>query len=316
MMDFLYAILGLVILVLAGDVLVRGAVNSSLRLGVPALIVSLTVVAVGTSAPELLVAVQAVLEDAPGIALGNVVGSNIANVLLVLGIPALLAGLNTGACDSRDSYLQMIFGTVLFMVFAFMAPMNWLHGLALLILYAGVMAHAVMVGSRHKKANDLKLLEAEIDEVDPHMPWWKIFLYLALGLVGLPMGADMLVEGATNIARDYRISETVIGLTLVAVGTSLPELATTIAAAFRRQADVALGNVIGSNMANSLGIIGVAALFGDIPVTNGLLSFDIWVMLGAAVLLAPFVLTRMNMGRLWGGLFTGLYVAYVVIVLM
>ena len=136
-----------------------------------------------------------------------------------------------------------------------------------------------------------------------------------LGLVGLPLGANLLVEGATNIARNFGISETVIGLTLVAIGTSLPELATTVMAALRRQADVALGNVIGSNMFNLLGIIGVASLVGNIPVADGILTFDLWIMLATSLFLVPFVYYRWVFGRVTGLVFSALYILYVVSVL-
>ena len=136
-----------------------------------------------------------------------------------------------------------------------------------------------------------------------------------LGLIGLPLGANLLVDGATSIARTYGLSETVIGLTLVAIGTSLPELATTVMAALRRQADVALGNVIGSNMFNLLGIIGVASLVGPIPVESTFLTFDLWIMLGASLLLLSFVFFQQDITRVWGVVLTALYLAYIVIIL-
>jgi cation:H+ antiporter len=147
------------------------------------------------------------------------------------------------------------------------------------------------------------------------MPWWKILTFLLLGLVGLPLGADLLVDNASKIARMYGISETVIGLTLVALGTSLPELATTVMAALRRQADVALGNVIGSNMFNLLAIIGIASLVGPIPVDAQFLSFDLWVMLGASLLIVPFVFLRQDITRAWGVGLTAAYLGYVFVVL-
>ncbi|MDP5346789.1 MAG: sodium:calcium antiporter, partial [Paracoccaceae bacterium] len=146
---------------------------------------------------------------------------------------------------------------------------------------------------------------------DPDMPWWKIVMFLVLGLIGLPLGADILVDSATVIARTFGISETVIGLTLVAVGTSMPELATTVMAAIRRQADVALGNVIGSNLFNLLAIIGVAALVAPIPVDSQFLTYDLWVMLAASLLLIPFVYLRQNIGRVWGIVLILFYVTYV-----
>lgn len=313
-MDWLYTAVGLVILLLAGDSLVKGAVNLSLRLAVPALIVSLTVVAFGTSAPELLIAIQAIFDDVPGLALGNVVGSNAANVLLVLGVPALLATMHTSECDTRSSYLQMISATALFIVMCFIGPFIWITGLILLAALAAMLTHAARAANKHRKANADD--EEEVEGADPNLGWPKIALFLALGIIGLPLGAKLLVDGATNIALTFGISETVIGLTLVAIGTSLPELATTVMAALRRQADVALGNVIGSNMFNLLGIMGVASLVGTIPVDPQFLTFDLWIMLLASLMLIPFVFFKMDINRIWGVALSALYVAYLVIVLV
>jgi cation:H+ antiporter len=312
-MEFLVAALGLGILLLAGDALVRGAVNLSLRLGVPALLVSLTIVAFGTSAPELLIAIQAVLEDAPGIALGNVVGSNTANVLLVLGVPAVIAGIDTHKTDVRRSYWMMLAGSALFILLAFLGPFHIWHALVLLAALAGVLGWQARSAIAHHRAGEEDELD-EIEGVDPKMRGWKIALYLVVGLVGLPLGADLLVGSSTEIARMFGISETVIGLTLVAIGTSLPELATSVAAAFRKQADVALGNVVGSNMFNLLAIIGIASFFGEIPVAREFLVFDLWVMLAASVVLAPFVLRGRRMSKRWGAAFLALYAAYLVAV--
>lgn len=319
--EFLLAGLGLVILLLAGDTLVRGAVNLSLRLGIPALIVSLTIVAFGTSAPELLIAIKAILDGVPGLALGNVVGSNTANILLVLGVPALIAGLDTRECNTRRNFQIMIAATILFIVLAFLGPITWWHGLILLAALAMMLGEAFLSARSHKRngapAADAAL-EADLEDVegaDPDMPWWKIGLYLVLGLVGLPLGADLLVESSVIIARSYGVSETAIGLTLVAAGTSLPELATTVMAALRRHAEVALGNVIGSNIFNLLAIIGVASMVGPIPVEPGILKFDLWVMLAASLLLIPFVYMRWIFGRAVGIGLTALYVVYIIGVL-
>ena len=314
--DWTFTVVGLVLLLLAGDSLVKGAVNLSLRLGVPALIVSLTVVAFGTSAPELLISIEAILGGVPDLALGNVVGSNTANVLLVLGVPALLAVMHTSACDTRSSYLQMLAGTVLFIALAYRGAFDWIAGLILLSALAAMLIHAAMSANRHRKAckgepDDLDDLEG----ADPDLPWVKIILFLVLGMIGLPLGATLLVDGASNIAASYGVSKAVIGLTLVAVGTSLPELATTVMAALRRQADVALGNVIGSNMFNLLGIIGVASLVGPIPVSANFYAFDFWVMLGASLILIPFVFLKFDLNRVWGVALTALYATYILMVL-
>ncbi|PWE32563.1 sodium:proton exchanger [Maritimibacter sp. 55A14] len=314
-MEIFYLVLGLVILLLAGDALVRGAVNLSLRVGIPALIVSLTVVAFGTSAPELLISVNAVLKNVPGLALGNVVGSNTANVLLVLGIPALLSGIYMSDCDSKRSYLMMLAASLLFIGLCFFGPLHWLHGLILLAALALMLGENFFAARKHRADSRAAAAEAAdveiLEEADPHMPGWRIGLFLVLGLVGLPLGADILVDNAEIIARRFGVSDTVIGLTIVALGTSLPELATTVMAGFRRQADVALGNVIGSNMFNLLGIIGVAALFGKIPVDESFLRFDLWVMLGASLILVPFVMYCRNITRAWGAALTAAYIVYV-----
>jgi cation:H+ antiporter len=305
--------LGLVILLLAGDALVKGAVNLSLRLGVPALIVSLTIVAFGTSAPELLISVQAVIDGVPGLALGNVVGSNTANILLVLGIPALLATMHTSECNTRKTYNFMILASLLFIALAFRGLFDWVAGVVLLSALGLVLADAFRDAHLHRNA--CKADEGEPEGADPDMPFWRIIVFLVLGLVGLPLGASILVDNATLIAQSYGISDTVIGLTLVAVGTSLPELATTVMAALRRQADVALGNVIGSNMFNLLAIIGIASLVGPIAVDPEFLRFDLWVMLGASILLAPFVYMGLNITRGWGIALTACYLGYLLLLL-
>ena len=304
-MEWLLLVAGLVILLFAGDALVKGAVNLALRLGVPALIVSLTVVAFGTSAPELLVSIQSVLDGVPGLALGNVVGSNTANVLLVLGVPALIAPLVTAGEDTRASYLQMLGATGLFIALCFLGTITWISGLVLLAGLAAMLVWSFLQ-ARRARADAV-----ELEGADPSLSKVRIALFLLVGLVGLPLGAQLLIRGATEIARDFGLSESVIGLTLVAVGTSLPELATTVVAAWKRQADVALGNVIGSNMFNLLGIIGIAALVGPIPVDPQFLSFDLWIMAAAAAVLVPFVFLGWTISRGWGLALTAAYAAYV-----
>ncbi|MEO0772902.1 MAG: calcium/sodium antiporter [Pseudomonadota bacterium] len=313
---WLLAGLGLVILLLAGDALVKGAVNLSLRIGVPALLVSLTIVAFGTSAPELLISIDAVLEGKPGLALGNVVGSNTANILLVLGVPALIAALHTSTCDTRKTYLFMIGVSLVFIALAFRGQFDLLAAVVLLALLAVMLLDTARDALRHQApCSDAPTEAEEVEGADPDMPWWQIGVFLVLGLVGLPLGAGLLVDNASIIAKQYGVSDATIGLTLVALGTSLPELATTVMAAIRKQADVALGNVIGSNMFNLLAVIGITALFAPIPVDPDFLEFDLWVMLGASVLLVPFVFMGKDIGRVWGIALTALYVIYVGVVL-
>lgn len=309
-MDVVYLILGLGLLVGAGDALVRGAVAISLRFGIPAIIVSATVVAFGTSAPELLISIKAVLEDAPGIALGNVVGSNIANVLLVLGVPALIVPLAACGSDAHRSLYFMIAATVVFSAMLLSGVIVFWMGLVLLGLSFVMVADSLVQGLRAGgDPDDL----GELDDVDPNMAPWKIAALVIAGLIGLPVGADLLVTGAKSIALAIGVSETAIGLTLVAIGTSLPELATTVMAAIRRQSDVAIGNVIGSNIFNITAIIGAAALVGNLPVPEILLQRDLWVMIGASALLIPFVLLCRPIGRAVGAVMLLLYIGYLTV---
>ena len=307
-MDLVYLILGLALLVGAGDALVRGAVALSLRSGIPAIIVSATVVAFGTSAPELLIAIQAVLEDAPGIALGNVVGSNIANVLLVLGLPAVIAPLAPCGSDAHRNLYFMIAATVVFSAMALSGAITFWMGLVLVGVTLVMVGDSLRQGqlANGDSTGDL----AELEDIDPYMAPWKIWGLIIVGLIGLPAGADLLIEGAKSIALAMGVSETVIGLTLVAIGTSLPELATTIMAALRSQSEVAIGNVIGSNIFNITAIIGTAALVAPLSVPEEILSRDLWVMIGSSAVLIPFVLLCRSMGRVMGTGFLLLYTVY------
>lgn len=314
-MDMLLVFAGLVILLIAGDFLVKGAVSLSLRLGIPALIVSFIIVGFGTSAPELLIAIQSALEGAPGIALGNVVGSNIANVLLVLGIPALLFTLDTGQCDTRRTYIQMIAASVAFIAISFLGPLHIWHGVILLVLLAAMLGDAFRSARIARRCGVNKSTDpeelAELEDADPNMPIWKLSAYIIAGIIGLPFGAGILIDGALGLAQESGISEEVIGLTLIAIGTSLPELATTVVAALRRQADVALGNVIGSNMFNLLAIMGIASFFGPLEIASRFLISDLWIMLASSLALALFVFTGMKLSRLWGFIYLSAYVGYI-----
>lgn len=305
-MVWLQALLGLIVLLVAGDLLVRGAVNFSLKIKIPAFIVSLTVVALGTSAPELLVAIRAILDNSPGIALGNVVGSNIANVFLVLGIPALIAGINTRECNTRKNYVFMMIATVIFLSLAFIGNFSLPQGILFLIL----LALFLLITARDTLKMQNKTSNLEVENADPNLVFWKIILFLSLGFIGLPIGADILVTNSSLIAKSYGLSDEVIGLTLVALGTSLPELATTLMAALRKQAEVALGNVIGSNIFNLFAIVGITTMFGDIPIAPSFFNFDFWIMFGAGIVLFPFVYMRVNINRLWGAFLTLTYAAY------
>ena len=309
-MPWFLSFLGLFLLLISGDFLVKGAIQLSNRLGVSALLVSLTVVAFGTSAPELIVAIKATLSGSPGLAMGNVVGSNIANILLVLGLPTLLVRLQNGITDTKRSFVLMILASVLFIVFGISGSFSWVYGVVLLSLLTFFLFDTFKQ-STEKTSNNESL---EFRNRTPQS-WWTIIFFILLGIIGLPLGADLLVNNASTLAKDYGISDAVIGLTLVAIGTSLPELATTFIAVVRKKAEVVLGNLIGSNIFNLLAIIGITSLISPVPVDPTFIKFDFWIMLGASTLLAPFIFLNIQFNRLSGFLFVTLYISYLTSIL-
>ncbi|MEI4260474.1 calcium/sodium antiporter [Roseovarius sp. D0-M9] len=301
-MDYLYLVAGLLGLFFGGEALVRGSVGIARRMAIPPLLIGLTVVGFGTSTPELLVSVDAAWRGVPDIALGNIVGSNIANILLIIGLSALVWPIKVmGATLRRDTAVMVAAALVLVPIFA-MGQMGRLSGV---LLVAGLAAYLIWA---HRQPG-----EAVVEEVG--VPARASVLVSTLwvigGLVALMVGARFLVDGAVNIARGYGISEAFIGLTIVAIGTSLPELATSLIAAFRRQSEIAIGNIVGSNIFNVLGILGVTALITPIPVASRFLTFDLPVMIALSIILAALLLTRPVIGRGIGVAMLVGYVAYV-----
>lgn len=307
-MDYAFIVIGLLMLVFAGDALVRGAVALSLKLGVSALVVSLTVVAFGTSAPELLVGIEATLDGSSALVYGNVVGSNIANVFLVLGVPALIAPIVMSQTGSRRNFLTMLAVSVLFIAVSGMGGVTVWAGVAFFVLLIAILYNTYQ-GARSDPDADLP---DEVAEAPVDAPMAKILVILFAGIIFLPIGASLLISGAQNVATAWGVPEAVIGLTLVAIGTSLPELATTVMAAIRRQADVALGGVIGSNTFNILAVMGASSFFGPLPTPAGFMELDFWIMLGATLAMAPFIFLRRDMGRFAGVIFLVVYVAYLI----
>ena len=306
-MLWFFSLLGLLLLVISGDFLVRGAIELSSRLRISALLVSLTIVAFGTSAPELIVAIKATLNGAPGLAMGNVVGSNIANILLVLGLPILLVKLQNDIADTRRSFVFMIFASLLFVFLGMSGSFSWGYGVVLLPLLIFILADSFRQGRKNVENYENKSGKLK--------SWSSIIFFLLLGILGLPLGADILVKNASLLAHDYGISDAIIGLTLVAIGTSLPELATTFVAVMRKKADVVLGNLIGSNIFNLLAIIGITSLISPVPVDPTFISFDFWVMLGASFIITPFIFLNIQFNRFSGFIFTMLYGSYLVSIL-
>lgn len=311
-MNFLLLGVGVILLLWAGDWLVLGAASLARKWGVPALIVGLTIVAFGTSAPELVVSIQAVLRGASELAIGNVIGSNIANVLLVLGAPALILAIPTNVSGVvRNSYMALAATLILILLMFINRPLVMWQGAILflgIIIYLSWMFSLAKSGADDPALNDM----AEIDEMSG-MPksMGVIAGFILFGIVGLAFGGHLIVDNATQIAAAFNVSEAVIGLTIVAIGTSLPELATVIVASYRGQTDVAIGNVLGSNIFNIFAVMGAAALTGPVSIPDKFMVFDIWVMLATMVALTVFILRRMPINRPVGIVFLLGYILYI-----
>jgi len=321
-MSYIVLVSGFALLIGSGDLLVRGATAMALRIGIPTLIVGLTVVAFGTSAPELMVSMRAALEGAPGIAIGNVVGSNIANIFLVLGLPALFYATDCYAPHVRRNAVFMVGSTVLFVVLCFLGPLKFWHGallFSLIVVFlvgSGVSASKLMAAKRKQKAKlQSEAAPGSLLPAEPEQTSWPFIIgFTVLGLIGLPFGAGMVVDGASAIARGFGVDEAAIGLTLVAFGTSLPELTTTLIAVLRRHGGIIIGNVIGSNLFNLLAVMGLTAMVTPVPVPAHVLQVDLWVMLAAALVVLPITFLKLPITRLPAFFMVmayGLYVAFV-----
>lgn len=295
---------GLAALLAGGESLVRGAAGLATRLGLSPLLIGLVVVGFGTSMPELTTSITAALDGAPDIAVGNVIGSNIANILLILGLAALVRPL---AIDLRPFQRD---GTALALSALLGAGMIAFFGLERwggAILLAGLAAYLAVSWwtGRQTPAADDAIATA------PKSRLWIDLAFLALGFAGVIGGAWLLVEGAVAAASALGVSQAVIGLTIVAVGTSLPELATSLSAARKGEGEIAFGNIVGSNIFNILGILGITALISPLQVTGSLAGSDLVIMLGATALLLVLALWKQRIARLAGALFLVLYAAYI-----
>ncbi len=307
--NWLFIASGLALLVIGGSFLVKGTVALAERLGISALVISLTVVAFGTSAPELLVAIQAVLAGAPELALGNVVGSNTANVLLILGLPMAIFTLNLSPkiqTESRGNFAIMLGATVVFSALCWMGAIGRIQGVILLICLGAILTRNLQQALiKPQTQTETKTTPAKSPLSLP-----KALFALLIGLAALPLGGKLLIDGAINIAMAFNIAPAVIGLTLVALGTSLPELATSLSAAYHKRGDIVIGNIIGSNLFNLLAIPGIAAMVAPLPVPDDFLTRDLWVMGAATLALTPFIVFGWRMGRIFGGLFVICYGLY------
>lgn len=309
-------IAGLALLALGGELLVRGAVGLAQRLGVSPLLAGLVIVGFGTSTPELATSVQAAWAGSPGIAMGNVIGSNIANILLILGLSALVLPLAVNRAAFRRDAIALGGSTILCVAAVLLGTVGRMSGAVLVACLAGYLiwayrserAFADAEGQRH---------EAEAADTTPAVRGLvPLALMVVAGLAAAIFGAGLLVDAAIALAGSLGMSEAVIGLTVVAVGTSLPELIACLIAVARKHADVALGNIVGSNIYNVLGILGTTALIQPLSVPPELAQFDIWVLLGVTALLIAQLRSGWTVSRAEGGLLFALFVGYTAFLVM
>ena len=316
-------IAGLLLLIVGGELLVRGASVLARRVGISSLVVGLTVVSAATSAPELAITIGAVWQDEPGLAVGNVVGSNIVNILFILGLSAVILPLIVTRGLVRFDVPVMVALSAGLLVMALDGVISVVDGL---ILFSVVVAHTVwtIIASRRKARPPVGAAESaavssasdtgdeDEDEKPPAVSTFRSLLLIVVGIALLVGGATLLVDGAVNIATGLGISSLVVGLTVVAIGTSLPELVTSITAVRRGERDIAVGNIVGSNIFNIGVVLGLPAMISldGIPVSSAAIAFDLPVMLATAAALLPVVFTGFVVARWEGAVFLGLYLAY------
>lgn len=311
MLTYFLLVVGLAILVIGGDILVRGAVSVAEKFSISPLIIGLTIVSLGTSAPELFISVQAALAGSGGLAIGNVVGSNIANILLVLGLPALIAAQGVKEDGIIRNIIVMLVITVVFMGMLATGSMGFLYGLILIALLS------LFLWDQYQSAIKSKEVPDYHDEVGPGPSTPLLaFVYLIIGIALLPVGAHLTVTSAQTIALNWGLSEEAIGLTVVAIGTSLPELAASMMAVIRGNSDLAIGNVVGSNIFNISAIMGVTLIIAPIEVGAHMINIDMWVMLAVSLLLGAIAYYKDAITRWMGLVMLGLYTSYIALSLM
>jgi cation:H+ antiporter len=314
-MSFLFLVLGLAIVVVGSVLLVDGASSIAKKFKIPDLIIGLTIVAFGTSSPELTVSVYSAMNGNTDIAIGNIVGSNIFNIFFILGVAALVYPVsvqrNTVWIEIPLCLLSAIVMAVcandLLLDGATVSAITRTDALMLLCFFAVFMYYTVEVAKNSQETSNEEIRL---------MPFWKAALYVAVGLVGLYFGGKLMVDGAVEIAKGFGISQAVIGLTIVAAGTSVPELATSVTAAFKKNSDIAIGNVVGSNIFNVFFILGISGSIKSLPM-NPNANIDMLMNIFASVLMFIFVFVGKGrkISRLEGGIFVLIYIAYVVILI-
>lgn len=306
-MNLIYIIGGLGILILGGNWLLKSAVGFSLKLQIPKIVIGMTVVSFATSAPELIVSLKSALNGHSDLALGNVIGSNIANLGLVLGITILLSTITVEKSFYKTDWPIMMLSSVLLFVFVYFDGFisSYEGGFLFLLL----IAFLVYLLKFQKPA-----VVDEMPEDDEELPLYKGVGFLALGSLALWGGSELLIQGAVNLAMQFDVSERVIGITIVSVGTSIPELSASIVAVLKKEKAISLGNLIGSNMFNILAVVGLTSFISPIKVIDtGLIENDIFWMLGISFLILPFnfVFVKMKLGKIEGVFLLGIYLAFI-----
>ena len=310
---------GLAILLTSGNVMIRGAISLARCLGVSPLMIGMSVVAFGTSAPELVVSIQALWKEAPDIVLGNVVGSNVANILLIVGVAATIKTLVVpGGAKLRKDCMYLLVFTAIFVVLCWLGEIPGLLG-ALMVV--GLVSYIIWSFRRSRKDEQLSAANSEPAEELEEKPLslGKAVLYTAFGIGGIVLGAYVLLEGSVQLAREFGVSDVVIGLTIIAIGTSLPELAASVMAAIRGHPGLAIGNVMGSNLFNMFGITGISAAISEmsmgalLQVPAQMVRFDLWVMFGSTMLISVILLRGWRIARLGGLAMMALYALYITV---
>lgn len=309
-MAWLAILAGFACLAVGGDALVRGAVGAAERMKISPLVTGLVLVGFGTSTPELVTSLSAVFQGSDGIAIGNVVGSNIANILLILGVTAAIASIKADPKAFKRDAPMLTVATAACVFFALNGEFERATGLVFVALLIGYIVFTYLKEREtYDRQAQAHAQAAALVEPRPRALWLSIVIAVA-GVALVILGANWMVSGSIVIARALGVTETVIGLTIVAIGTSLPELAACVAAAMRRQTDIAFGNIIGSNIFNTLGIVGVTAAVAPISVPPNVLTYDLWILVAATALLLYFAFTDARISRREGAVFLVLYVAY------
>lgn len=310
---------GLITLIVGADLLVRGATRLAAAFGVPPLVIGLTIVAIGTASPEIAVSLHAAAAGQGDLTLGNVLGSNIFNILFILGVTSIVAPIVIAEQLIRKDAPIMLGISLLTLLLALDGSLGWVDGLILLTGLVSYFVFALRQSKKESKSVQKEYAEEFAQKAPRTLRFMLVnFAFLLIGLALLVFGSNWLVDASVNIARALGVSELVIGLTIVAVGTSLPEVATSVIAALKKESDIAVGNAVGSNIFNLLGVLGIASLVSPhaIPIAQNVLQFDLPVMVFVALTTLPVFFIDSRISRLEGGLLLSYYVIYLVYVIM